>query len=262
MKSGGLNDGYPQFYDFDVDMAAREVHTASELPATKQAEQLINRMEFHRTVFDSDERNLIMNHAYKLDNMADTTALAYSIAEQKDDISLLMETENMAQAEIDALPDGMIGLSEMHEYGYTWNEMLPLTKEKALELFEHDLPLYVLHEDGSETTVEDKTQIQEHEGIFGIERGDWENERNLRAMQEELSENEAGKETQLLYGNTDKYGIYQLKDNPELRPFHFAGTEALKRMGITKDNFDAVNRRFCSYVRNANSNIPKFGTLF
>lgn len=242
MKSGGLNDGYPQFYDFDVDMAAREVHTASELPATKQAEQLINRMEFHRTVFDSDERNLIMNHAYKLDNMADATALAYSIAEQKDDISLLMETENMAQAEIDALPDGMIGLSEMHEYGYTWNEMLPLTKEMALELFEHDLPLYVLHEDGSETTVEDKTQIQEHEGIFGIERGDWENERNLRAMQEELSENEAGKETQLLYGSTDKYGIYQLKDNPELRPFHFAGTEALKRMGITKDNFDAVKR--------------------
>lgn len=46
--------------------------------------------------------------------------------------------------------------------------------------------------------------------------------------------------TQLLYGNTDKYGIYQLKDNPELRQFRFEGTESLKRMGITKDNFDAI----------------------
>lgn len=242
MKSGGFNDGYPQFYDFDVDRTAKEIHTASELPVTMQAEQLISRMEFHRSVFNSDERNLIMNHAYKLDNMSDTAALAYSLAEQKDDISLLMETVNVAQAEIDALPDGMIGLSEMHDFGYTWNEMLPLTKEKALELFEHDLPLYVLHEDGSETTVEDRTQITEHEGIFGIEKKDWENERKFLTMHEELSENEAAKETQLLYGSTDKYGIYQLKDDPELRQFRFEGTEALKRMGITKYNFDAIKR--------------------
>ena len=35
-----------------------------------------------------------------------------------------------AKAEIDALPDPMIGLSEMREYGYQWNEMLPLTQRK------------------------------------------------------------------------------------------------------------------------------------
>ena len=43
-----------------------------------------------------------------------------------------------------------------------------------------------------------------------------------------------------MYGNTDKYGIYQLKDNPELNTFRFQGTESLKRLGIIKDNFDAV----------------------
>lgn len=117
MRSGGLNDGYPQFYDFDVDMSEWEVHTASELPATVQAEQLINRMEFHRSVYDTDERNLIMNHAYKLDDMYKTTSLAQSIAEQKDDLPLLWETIRTAEEEIDALPDGMAGLSQMHEYG-------------------------------------------------------------------------------------------------------------------------------------------------
>lgn len=45
-----------------------------------------------------------------------------------------------------------------------------------------------------------------------------------------------------MYGSTDKYGIYQLKDDPELRQFRFEGTEALKRMGITKYNFDAIKR--------------------
>ena len=61
-----------------------------------------------------------------------------------------------------------------------------------------------------------------------------------KAMEEELAESDSNREAQLLYGNTDKYGIYQLKDNPELNKFRFAGTESLKRMGITKDNFDAV----------------------
>ena len=59
-------------------------------------------------------------------------------------------------------------------------------------------------------------------------------------MQAELAESGANKEAQLLYGDTDKYGIYQLKDNPELRDFHFAGTESLKRRGIIKDNLDAI----------------------
>ena len=61
-----------------------------------------------------------------------------------------------------------------------------------------------------------------------------------KAMAEELSESDSNREAQLLYGNTDKYGIYQLKDDPELDKFRFEGTESLKRMGITKDNFDAV----------------------
>ena len=108
------------------------------LSSMQQAEQLISRMEFSGTVFGMEEKNLIMNHAYKLDNMEETVSLARSIAGQKDDISLLMETMDRAQAEIDALPDGMIGLSQMHEYGYTWEEMLPLTKETAVELFERD----------------------------------------------------------------------------------------------------------------------------
>ena len=207
----------------------------------EQAERLINQLEAEKTIFTSDERNLIVNYAYKLNDMDKTRELAEKLAYQHEyaqqDVGLTIID---AQAEIDALPDPMIGLSEMREYGYTWNEMLPLTQEKALELFDHDLPVYLLHNDGSETTVEDREQITEHEGIFGIEKGDWENERKLRFMQAELSDNQINKEAQLLYGSSDKYGIYQVKHNPELNHLRFEGTESLKRMGITKDKFDAI----------------------
>lgn len=213
----------------------------SNLSVMEQAEQLINQLEAEKTIFTSDERNLIVNYAYKLDDMNKTRELAEKLAYQleyaQQDVDLTIID---AQTEIESLPDSMIGMCEMREYGYTWNEMLPLTQEKALELFDHDLPVYLLHNDGSETTVKDREQITEHEGIFGIETGDWENERKLRSMQAELSDNQINKEAQLLYGNSDKYGIYQLKHNPELDHLRFEGTEFLKSMGITKDNFDAI----------------------
>ena len=242
MKSVGVNDGYPQFYDFDVDMTEKEIHAASELPATVQAEQLINRMEFHRSVYDSDERNLIMNHAYKLDDMGKTTSLAYSIAEQKDDLSLLSETKDMAQAEIDFLPDGMVGLSEMHEYGYSWNEMLPLTKDRASELFGEDVSVYQLHADGSETLVEDKEALQAHDGLFGVEKDDWSAYLEFQSMKQELEDSEPNREAQLLYGNEGRFGIYQLKDTEETRDIRFMAMDYLEMKGIpvSRENYELV----------------------
>ena len=242
MRSGGLNDGYPQFYDFDVDMSEWEVHTASELPATVQAEQLINRMEFHRSVYDSDERNLIMNHAYKLDDMYKTTSLAHSLAEQKDDLPLLWETIRVAEEEIDALPDGMAGLSQMHEYGYSWDEMLPLTKDRATELFREDVSVYQLHADGSETLVEDRAALQEHDGLFGVEKGDWNAYKEYQSMKQELEDSEPNREAQLLYGNEGRYGIYQLKDSAETRDIRFMDMDYLEKEGIpvSRENYTLV----------------------
>lgn len=235
-----LNGNMPDFWDYEYDFDAG-LTDAEELSVIQQAEHIINRLEHGQPAFSDDERNLIVNYAYKLSNVEKTRELAEHIYAQEvdgnQDVALAMVD---AQAEIDALPDSMVGISEMQEYGYTWNEMLPLAQERALELFDHDLPVYLLHTDGSETTVSDRKQIIEHDGMCGIEKGDWQNERKLLMMQEEFTESNSNREAQLLYGNTDKYGIYQLKDNPELDKFRFEGTESLKRMGITKDNFDAV----------------------
>ena len=239
-SSKELNGNMPDFWDYEYDFDAG-LTDVEKLSAMQQAEHIINRVEHGQPAFSDDERNLIVNYAYKLSNVEKTRELAEHIYAQEvdgnQDVALAMVD---AQAEIDALPDSMVGISEMQEYGYTWNEMLPLTQERALELFDHDLPVYLLHTDGSESTVADRKQILEHDGMCGIEKGDWQNERKLLMMQEELSESDSNREAQLLYGNTDKYGIYQLKDDPELDKLRFEGTESLKRMGITKDNFDAV----------------------
>ncbi len=238
---GGRNSGMPEFFDIAADLKKGEVFLEKDVSGMEYAASIIHRLEHGKGVFTPDERNLIVNYGYKLDDYEKTKeladVLAYRIENEPANAAL---TVIGAQAEIDALPDGMIGLSEMHEYGYTWEEILPLTKETALELFDRDLPVYQLHKDGSETLIEDKEQITEHGGIFGIEKSDWENERELRSMQAGLAESGANKEAQLLYGDTDKYGIYQLKDNPELRDFHFAGTAELLKRGILSDDFKEI----------------------
>ena len=238
---GGRNSGMPEFFDIAADLKKGEVFLEKDVSGMEYAASIIHRLEHGKGVFTPDERNLIVNYGYKLDDYEKTKeladVLAYRIENEPANAAL---TVIDAQAEIDALPDGMIGLSEMHGYGYTWEEMLPLTKETALELFDSDLSVYQLHKDGSETLIEDKEQITEHGGIFGIEKSDWENERELRSMQAGLAESGANKEAQLLYGDTDKYGIYQLKDNPELRDFHFAGTAELLKRGILSDDFKEI----------------------
>lgn len=124
-----------------IDVKERMEHPIdTNLSVMGQAEQLINQLEAEKNIFTSEERNLIVNYAYKLDDMNKTRELAEKLAYREQyaqqDVALTIID---AKAEIDALPDPMIGLSEMREYGYQWNEMLPLTQEKALHDILEDL---------------------------------------------------------------------------------------------------------------------------
>ena len=70
------------------------------------------------------------------------------------------------------MPD-KIGMEQMHAYGYVWDGMLPLTKERALELLDTDLLLFKLYEDGSDAMLDAKEDILSHDGLFGVERDTW-----------------------------------------------------------------------------------------
>jgi len=118
---GGRNSGMPQFNDFEIDLDKKEVTMMSHLSQAKQTEGIINRLEFAKTAFSDDERNLIVNYVFKLNDMEKARELAehiyYEETEGNQGSALAVID---AQAEIDALPDPMIGLWEMEEYGYTW----------------------------------------------------------------------------------------------------------------------------------------------
>ena len=67
-----------------------------------------------------------------------------------------------------------ISIDEMKAYGYTWDGMIPLTKEQALKIFNmNKVPVYLLHDNDSESEANNRNDIiihASHGGIFGIER--------------------------------------------------------------------------------------------
>lgn len=102
--------------------------------------------------------------------------------------------------------------------------------------------MYQLHEDGSETLIEDSEELKEHEGIFGVEKDDWSAYLEHKSMKQELEESPANRVEQLLFGSEDRFGIYQLKDTEEARDIHFMGMDYLESKGIavTKENYDLL----------------------
>ena len=93
---------------------------AEELSAMQYAEQTINRLEQERTIFSNDQRNLIVNFAYKLDDREATEKLAENLSESilNGNRETVLKLIGEAEEQIDSLPDSMIGLSELHEAGF------------------------------------------------------------------------------------------------------------------------------------------------
>lgn len=155
--------------------AAVEERSAERMTAMQYAEKLIADKEKGKTIFDDEQRNLIVNFAFKLDDQAATEELVNDLAaalaeDGKEEANRLMYE---AQEKIENLPDRMIGLSEMHDYGYRKDDMLPLMKDAALKWHRAGEKIYPLFSDGTAGEFASKEQIEQHDGIFGIRTDVW-----------------------------------------------------------------------------------------
>ncbi len=144
------------------------------------------------------------------------------------------------------LPDPSITVSNMQEYGYSWDGMLPLKEEAALHLYtKEDMQIFLLHEDGSESIPGSPEDIKTHAekgGIFGVHKEDWNALTEYRAMKEELAASAPEKEMRLLYGKGDAFGIYQLKDGDGMRDYRFEPYDRLQAAGLSVEatNYNLV----------------------
>lgn len=109
------------------------------------------------------------------------------------------------------MPDPTLTVDDMRSYGYLDSDMLPLSKDRAVELLAHDITVYMLYPDNAEEMVFEAEDIIKHDGMFGITRPDWD------AVKGHIPPRDV--EQRFLNSPTDSMAIYQLRrDAPvELR---------------------------------------------
>lgn len=122
----------------------------------------------------------------------------------------------------------------MNAYGYTDSNMLPLTKERALELMERDVSVYMLHTDNTEAMAFDAEEVRSFDGIFGVEASEWE------TVKDRLTPPDY--EKAFLDNPANSFAIYQLRDNDNTAQLRFMNAEYLAQKGLSveKENYAAV----------------------
>ena len=139
------------------------------------------------------------------------------------------------------MPDEQVSTPDMQEYGYSYDGMLPVTRERALELDAAGLTVYVLHEDNTESMVFDPQEIMDHGGLFGVDHEEWEKSPQFHEKVMERQEHQQEREQAFLSQNRDCFAIYQVsRDDPQ--NVRFMNLDWLKShdISIDRSNYDLI----------------------
>lgn len=93
--------------------------------------------------------------------------------EPEEEKTFIDESDKVAAMQVDVLPDYTVSQEQMHEYGYTWDGMLPVRIRTARVLYGAGVELYRLGKDDTEGKVENGG-FEDTESLYGVEKPAWE----------------------------------------------------------------------------------------
>ena len=163
------------------------------------------------------------------------------------EVSQMAASAQLPEAQEQALdeypmPDEQVSIPDMQEYGYFHDGILPVARERALELDAAGLTVYVLHEDNTESMVFDPQEIMDHGGLFGVDHEEWEESPQFHEKVMERQEHQQEREQAFLSQNRDCFAIYQVKHTDELRDIRYEGMDWLRSIGqaVKRENYDLI----------------------
>jgi antirestriction protein ArdC len=140
------------------------------------------------------------------------------------------------------MPDPTLTQDDLEKCGYLDGDLLPLSKERAYELMERDLTVYIIQEGENPAMAFDTADLDAHDGIFAVTREEWEESPAFDAKVKERMDHQQEREQAFLDHKGDCFAIYQVKHTDELRDIRYEGLEWIKSIGQTvqRDNYDLV----------------------
>ena len=158
------------------------------------------------------------------------------------------------------MPDSEVSVSDMQEYGYFYDGMLPVTRERALELDAAGLTVYVLHEDNTESMVFDPQEIMEHGGLFGVEHEEWEQSPAFHEKVLERQEHQLEREQAFLAHEGCCFAIYQVsRDDPQNVRFMNLDWLQSHNLAVDRSNYDLI---YTAPLNGSGSTMEQLETLY
>lgn len=163
--------------------------------------------------------------------------------------------ETYAAVQIDALglpkqkldeypfPDTGLRMEDLEAAGYQDGDMLPISKDRAGELFDKDLTVYSIAGDGSAEMIFEKEEMDSPEAgsLYAVSKEDWEGSAEFHARIMERQEHQEEREQAFLSYEGDCFAIYQVREDTADR-IRFMGLDWLEEKGIPVEraNYDLV----------------------
>ena len=140
------------------------------------------------------------------------------------------------------MPDPALTQDDLEKCGYLDSDLLPLSKERAYELMERDLTVYIIQEGENPAMAFDTADLDAHDGIFAVSREEWEESSEFDKLVKDRMDHQQEREQAFLSHKGGCYAIYQVKHTDELRDIRYEGLEWIKSIGRTvqRDNYDLV----------------------
>ena len=158
------------------------------------------------------------------------------------------------------MPDSEVSVSDMQEYGYFYDGMLPVTRERALELDAAGLTVYVLHEDNTESMVFDTEEIMEHGGLFGVEHEEWEQSPQFHEKVLERQDRQLEREQAFLSHEGSCFAIYQVsRDDPQNVRFMNLDWLQSHNLAVDRSNYDLI---YTAPLNGSGSTMEQLETLY
>ena len=159
------------------------------------------------------------------------------------------------------MPDPTLTQDDLEKCGYLDGDLLPLSKERAYELMERDLTVYIVQQGENPAMAFDTTDLDAYDGIFAVTREEWEESPAFDAQVKERMDHQQEREQAFLDHKGDCFAIYQVKHTDELRDIRYEGLEWIKSIGQTvqRNNYELV---YTGTLSKEGSQIEKLENLY
>lgn len=139
------------------------------------------------------------------------------------------------------MPDPVLTQDDLEKCGYLDGDLLPLSKERAYELMERDLTVYIVQEGENPEMAFDTADLDAHDGIFAVSREEWEQSPDFHEKVLERQDRQLEREQAFLSHKGNCFAIYQVShDDPQNVRFMNLDWLQSHNLSVERSNYDLI----------------------